>query len=102
MTARDVRRPLGDALVVLCALVVCISAGRGMDAPEARAGRVAPSQTRITAQAQTPPERWVAVSVATLWVKPGSARLVDRPACANPADPAKWVADMSVAQKRWL
>lgn len=49
-----------------------------------------------------PPARWVRVSVATLWVRPGEARHVDRPACAYPADPRAWVAGMSLAQKRWL
>ena len=44
----------------------------------------------------------MAVSVATLWVEPGVARPVDAPACANPADPAGWVAAMTTAQKRWL
>ncbi len=45
---------------------------------------------------------WVAVSVATLWVKPGLARAVDAPACADPADPAGWVESMTTEQKRWL
>ncbi len=49
-----------------------------------------------------PPARWVAVSVATLWVKPGLARPVDAPACASPADPRAWVASMTTTQKRWL
>ncbi|MCX6363321.1 MAG: C40 family peptidase [Actinobacteria bacterium] len=44
--------------------------------------------------------RWIAVSVATLWVKPGLARPVDAPAVA--ADPRAWVAGMTTAQKRWL
>jgi gamma-D-glutamyl-L-lysine dipeptidyl-peptidase len=45
---------------------------------------------------------WVAVNVATLWVKPSYPRAIDWPALANPADPRRWVASMSVAQKRWL
>ena len=49
-----------------------------------------------------PPARWVRVSVATLWVRPGEARRVDAPACAVPADPRAWVAGMTTAQKRWL
>ena len=40
--------------------------------------------------------------MATLWVKPRQARAVDAPACASPADPRKWVATMSLRQKRWL
>jgi hypothetical protein len=52
--------------------------------------------------ASPPPSRWVAVSVATLWVQPDQVRRVDAPALANPADPRGWVAGMTVAQKRWL
>jgi cell wall-associated NlpC family hydrolase len=42
---------------------------------------------------------WVAVNVATLWVSWSSPRPVDQPALANPADPRRWVAGMTVAQK---
>lgn len=55
----------------------------------------------VSAQA-APPSRWIAVSVATLWVEPDQARALDAPACSVPADPRAWVAGMSVAQKRWL
>jgi cell wall-associated NlpC family hydrolase len=46
--------------------------------------------------------RWIAVSVATLWVKPRLARPVDAAAVAAAADPRAWVAAMTVAQKHWL
>jgi cell wall-associated NlpC family hydrolase len=46
--------------------------------------------------------RWVAVSVATLWVEPGLARPVDAPAVAAAADPRAWVAAMTITQKHWL
>lgn len=52
--------------------------------------------------AAAPPKRWVGVSVATLWAKPGQARAIDAPALANPADPRAWVKAMNVAEKRWL
>ncbi len=45
---------------------------------------------------------WVDVSVATAWVKPWYPRAVDKPALGNPAHPAVWVQDMSIAQKSWL
>lgn len=45
---------------------------------------------------------WVDVSVATAWVKPWYPRGVDKPALGNPAHPAAWVRQMSLAQKRWL
>jgi hypothetical protein len=54
------------------------------------------------AAAATPVSRWVRVSVATLWVRPGLNRPVDAPAVSYPADPARWVASMTVDQKRWL
>ena len=44
----------------------------------------------------------MAVNVATLWVNPTYRRAVDWPARANPADPGKWVAAMTVQQKLWL
>ena len=50
----------------------------------------------------TPPVRWIAVSVATLWVSPKTDRPVDAPAVGNPADPRKWVESMTLDQKRWL
>ena len=49
-----------------------------------------------------PPSRWIAASVATLWVKPGLARPVDAPAVAAEADPRRWVAQMTPAQKHGL
>ncbi len=53
-------------------------------------------------EAARPPARWVRVSVATLWVRPGETRAVDAPAVAYPADPRAWVRGMSVTQKRGL
>ena len=54
------------------------------------------------APAAAAPSRWIAVSVATLWVEPGLARPVDTPAVAAKADPRAWVSAMDTAQKRWL
>ena len=54
------------------------------------------------AAAETSPSRWISVSVATLWVKPGLARPVDAAAVAAVADPRAWVAAMTTAQKHWL
>jgi gamma-D-glutamyl-L-lysine dipeptidyl-peptidase len=55
-----------------------------------------------TAATSSAPSRWIAVSVATLWVKPDVSRPVDAPAVAATADPGAWVAGMTTAQKRWL
>ena len=46
--------------------------------------------------------RWVRVSVATLWVRPGEARAVDAPAGTVPADPRAWLEALSTTQERWL
>ena len=45
---------------------------------------------------------YVAVSVATLWVRPWYPRTIDKPALGNPAHPLTWVGAMTVAQKSWL
>jgi len=45
---------------------------------------------------------WVAVSVATLWRSPTSARAIDRPALANPAGIRPWLSRMTVADRRAL
>jgi cell wall-associated NlpC family hydrolase len=72
------------------------------------AGQAGPATTDGRAAAAATPARctsgtcWVAVNVATLWVNPAYPRALDRPALANPADPGRWVASMSVQQKLWL
>jgi len=45
---------------------------------------------------------WVAVSVATLWRSPGSARAVDRPALTNPAGIRSWLSGMTLTDRRGL
>ena len=45
---------------------------------------------------------WVAVSVATLWHTPWSARAVDRPALANPASIRQWLSRMTLSDRRGL
>jgi cell wall-associated NlpC family hydrolase len=83
-------------------LVLAALAGAGFCAPGvgATAGASTGASPARTATAR-PPARWVRVSVATLWVRPGEARNVDAPACAVPADLRTWVT-MDTSQKRWL
>lgn len=45
---------------------------------------------------------WVAVSVATLWRYPTAPRPVDAPALARPARISRWLADLTLAQRRAL
>jgi gamma-D-glutamyl-L-lysine dipeptidyl-peptidase len=75
-------------VALLCALFAVVPAGASSETP--------------AAAASVPPSRWVAVSVATLWVAPRLTRPVDAPSAADPADPRAWVAGMTTAQKRWL
>jgi gamma-D-glutamyl-L-lysine dipeptidyl-peptidase len=81
------------------ATLALLAAAAGLLAGAAPASATAPAAGATTAG---PPARWVRVSVATLWVRPGEARAVDAPSAAYPADPGTWVAGQSVMQKRWL
>jgi cell wall-associated NlpC family hydrolase len=46
--------------------------------------------------------RWIDVSVATLWTEPGLARTIDAAALRNPANPRRWLQNMTLAQRKWL
>lgn len=52
--------------------------------------------------AEPPAQRQVSVSVATLWESPTSPRAIDAAAVAAPAAPARWLAGLTVAQRRAL
>jgi len=47
-------------------------------------------------------DAWVAVSVATVWHAPTSARAVDRPALANPAAIRQWLGQLTLTDRRGL
>ncbi len=76
------------------------AAARPSPGDSARAKAIAPLRQHRTRT--RPPVRYVAVSVATVWTTPGRKRPVDAPALSNPAHPRRWVADMTVHQKRRL
>jgi gamma-D-glutamyl-L-lysine dipeptidyl-peptidase len=94
VTARQLSAGVRRGLVLTFALLaVALPAAPARAAAATHSG--APPRTAAAS-------RWVAVSVATLWVRPGTARPIDLPALTLPADPGAWVRRMSVAQKRWL
>jgi len=66
-----------------------------------------PKMTPVLSVTPLPPvtvgrQAWVAVSVATLWRSPGSPRVVDRPAMANPAGIRPWLSRMTLNDRRGL
>ncbi len=90
---------------LLTALLAALLAGGSLLASAGLAG----AQTRAPAAAGAGLPRctsgtcYVAVSVATLWVKPTDPRKkVDQLALTKPADPRAWIDSMSVKQKSWL
>lgn len=92
---------LGAALLVTAACGGATPAA----APGPATTSHAPAPTRAVVRevaSAAPLTRWVRASVATLWVRPRLNRPVDAPAVSYPADPARWVASMTVTQKRWL
>ena len=93
--ARDVRRR-GAAVMLACIALLTAPLAA---APTALA--VAPPLTVV------PPltvgrEAWVAVSVATVWRTPGSARAIDQPALTNPAGIRLWLSRMTLTDRRGL
>ena len=47
-------------------------------------------------------EAYVDVSVATLWVRPGTARPIDAPSLTDPVGISRWTASLTTDQRRWL
>ncbi len=102
-------RPTAAALAAsLLVLAACGASGarlaRNPTAPAnghpTAAGTVvsAPAATSVVAA----PPTFVDVSVATLWVRPGGTRTIDRPSLTNPAYPKVWARSLSVSQRQWL
>jgi len=91
-------RGLRRAGLSVLALSLCLA----FASPAAATARPPAAAASSGAAAAASSSRWIAVSVATLWVKPGLARPVDAPAIAAAADPRAWVAGMTTTQRRWL
>ncbi|HLI37844.1 MAG TPA: C40 family peptidase [Streptosporangiaceae bacterium] len=60
------------------------------------------ARTHGGTSAPSAPTAFVAVSVATVWTSPASPRPADRPALACPADIPRWLASMTLADRRDL
>lgn len=104
MTFRGGARMLAVALAMLLAVTLA-GCARSTIRATADDTAAAPASSGRLAAAQSPclsGTCWVAVSVATMWVRPWYPRPVDAPALASPARPRAWVAAMSAAQKSWL
>ncbi|HEX9063730.1 MAG TPA: NlpC/P60 family protein [Streptosporangiaceae bacterium] len=104
MTFRGGARMLAVALAMLLAVTLA-GCARSTIRATADDTAAAPASSGRLAAAQSPclsGTCWVAVSVATMWVRPWYPRPVDAPALANPARPREWVAAMTLAQKQWL
>jgi len=63
---------------------------------------VAPRALAVAPPLTVGRDAWVAVSVATFWRTPGSARAIDGPALTNPAGIRQWLSRMTLTDRRGL
>ena len=91
-------------LVILLATAAAVLSGCGAGAglrPRPAASTVARSHPAPARSATRP--AYVDVAVATLWVRPGIARTIDRPALTRPVDMARWMRNLATtADRSWL
>jgi cell wall-associated NlpC family hydrolase len=91
-------------LVILLATTAAVLGGCGAGAglrhrpPPSAATRSHPAPARSATR-----PAYVDVAVATLWVRPGIARAIDRPALTRPVDMARWMRNLATtADRAWL
>ncbi len=94
-------KSIAGLAVIAAAGTVAVAAGCGQVSAQSIGPRPAAASYAAPAACKSG-TCWVAVSVATVWVKPWYPRAIDKPALGNPASPGTWVRNMTVAQKRWL
>jgi gamma-D-glutamyl-L-lysine dipeptidyl-peptidase len=90
------------AIAVLLVASACAHTSPAASPPETTSTSTTPPPTATPSaspRGDVVRSRWVDVSVATVWTLPTSARTIDAPALAAPADPRGWLAHMSDAQK---
>jgi hypothetical protein len=95
------RRPLASLAAIAAAGTMAVGVGCGPVSAQGVGARAGAASSAAPAACKSG-TCWVAVSVATVWVRPWYPRVVDKPALGNPAYPGTWVQRMTVAEKRWL
>lgn len=98
------------AIVAVSATVVVVARARAGDGRAVRATAAGLPPPPLVASPAVPASQPLAVgsdvlvdvTVATLWSEPQMARPVDEPSLTSAVDVARWVATMTVADKRWL
>ncbi|MEO6143495.1 MAG: hypothetical protein ABIP19_05895 [Dermatophilaceae bacterium] len=95
------------ALALMPVLVAGISLAATSTGRPSASEPLAPAMSSVLSATPVPPvtvgrAAWVAVSVASLWRSPRSARVVDRPALANPAVIRLWLSRMTLSDRRAL
>jgi cell wall-associated NlpC family hydrolase len=97
---RSLARTLAGSLAVLVAVGVPSVPARGT--PASAPAVAAPVSTAPSTGLQAGRSAWVRVAMARLWQSPGAPRAVDRPALTAPVHLRRWLAAMSLSQRRAL
>jgi cell wall-associated NlpC family hydrolase len=92
--------PLTRLVVAAYLLVTALAGWHSASAPPPHAPARPPSTT--TPHTVTPQPALIAVSVANVWVTRHKARTVDQPALQKPARVDRWLASMTLRQRRGL
>ena len=99
------RRLQAGCLIAIAASFVAAGSALAMaggSRPSATRTVLTASRSAATSESCRSGTCYVAVDVATLWVKPWYPRAIDRPALENPAQAQSWVNSMTIAQREWL
>ncbi len=90
-------------VVILLATGAAVVSGCGAAAGSRPTASEGAAGSRRPAPARSPGRpAYVDVAVATLWVRPGTARPIDRPALTRPVDMAAWLRALTTPRRAWL